>query len=125
MAKAKKKAAKKKTVMKRKAATKKPVARKKAATRKKAAAPKKAGRKAPSAVAARPSRSTLGGRSSKPAPEIRLAITPPVRSGLSPRPQPAQVAMPASFSLEHPIEPVHRRPMRSFDRALPPHDLEE
>ena len=113
---AKQTAAKKKTVMKKKTATKKPVAKKKAPARKK---------KAPATIAARPSKSTLTGRSSKPAPEIRLAITPPVRSSLSPRPQPGQLAMPASFSLEHPIEPVHRRPTLSFDRALPPHDLEE
>ena len=113
---AKKTSAKKKPVMKKKAATKKPVARKKAPSGTK---------KAPAAIAARPSKSSMTGRSSKPAPEIRLAITPPVRSSLSPRPQPGQLAMPASFSLEHPIEPVHRRPMQSFDRALPPHDLEE
>ncbi|HZN55144.1 MAG TPA: hypothetical protein VFB67_07465 [Candidatus Polarisedimenticolaceae bacterium] len=124
MAKAKKKAAKR-------TAVKKAVARKKApkaAARRRTAKPasrKKAARKAVPAVAARPAKTTLGGRSSKPGVEIRLAVTPPIRSGLSPRPQPGQLAMPASFSLEHPIEPVHRRPIQSFERALPPHDLEE
>ena len=75
-------------------------------------------------VAARPTRSAIGNRRVKkaPSPEVRLAVTAPVRVAPAPRPMSPARRMPMPVSADRPIAPVQLRQPSLSQRELPPYD---